>query len=227
MARRSGDLTQDSDLQGSVGALIRDIRKRREMTLEKLSELTGISVSSLSRIENTRLGMTVEKLGVLARALDVPPETLLSRIPKSGALAEARRAPFRFMIDRARERQSNFDRELSIEYLFDREADRSLYCFHVAIQAISIWDSEFVRHPGEKIVYVLSGAAIFYCEKQSPAILETSDSLYLDANVWHSIVATNERPAELLVTYYHGGVADPPFETQMFTPERWSELQSA
>src|SRR3954465_8807104 len=107
MARRSGDLTQDSDLQGSVGALIRDIRKRREMTLEKLSELTGISVSSLSRIENTRLGMTVEKLGVLARALDVPPETLLSRIPKNGALAEARRAPFRFMIDRARERQSN------------------------------------------------------------------------------------------------------------------------
>src|ERR1700712_3070694 len=79
MARRSSGPTPDHEVRDSIGALVRDIRKRREMTLEQLSERTGISVSSLSRIENTRLGLTVEKVEVLAHALGVSPEILVSR----------------------------------------------------------------------------------------------------------------------------------------------------
>ena len=232
MAKRSRDAAPEDMERGSVGALLREIRKRREMTLEQLSELTGISVSSLSRIENTRLGLTIEKVEMLARALDVAPESLLSRSRSNGAQSfvngRPRARPARFIVDRVRERQASLDRELSMEYLFDRDADRSLDCLHLTVQAISIWDSEFVRHPGEKIIYVISGATIVYCEKQSPVILEGGDSLYMDANVWHSIVAVNERPAELLVTYYHGsGAGDVPFETRFFTPEHWAETQSA
>lgn len=197
------------------------------MTLERLSDLTGISVSSLSRIENTRLGLTIEKVELLARALDVAPESLLSRYGANGQ-DRPRTGPARFIVDRARERQASFDRELSMEYLFDREVDRSLDCLHLTVQAISIWESEFVRHPGEKIIYVISGATIVYCAAKSPVILEGGDSLYMDANVWHSIVAVNDRPAELLVTYYHGsGARDVPFETRIFTPESWAEAQTA
>ena len=108
------------------------------------------------------------------------------------------------MVDRARQRHARRDRELSIEYLFNRNVDRSLDCMHLTVQAISIWDLEFVRHPGEKIIYVISGAAVIYCERQSPVVLESGDSLYMDAGVWHSIVGANGQPAELLVTYYQG-----------------------
>jgi transcriptional regulator with XRE-family HTH domain len=230
MARRTRDVAPVDEQRGSVGARLRELRKQREMTLERLSELTGISVSSLSRIENTRLGLTIEKVELLARALDVAPESLVSRHPQNGArpLANGRSSPrARFIVDRARERQVSLDRELSMEYLFDRDADRSLDCLHLNVQAISIWESEFVRHPGEKIIYVINGATIIYSEKQSPVILESGDSLYMDANVWHSIVAVNDRPAELLVTYYHGaGAGDRPFETRMFTPEHWAETQA-
>lgn len=215
----------DDEARDSIGALIRDIRKRREMTLEQLSELTGISVSSLSRIENTRLGMTVEKVEMLARALDVSPEMLVSRDRRGAARPSADPRPARFMVDRARNRKTSFDRELRIEYLFDRDADRSLDCLHVTVQAIRIWDSEFVRHPGEKIVYVIGGAAMVYCQKQSPVVLERGDSLYLDANVWHSVVATNDAPAELLVTYHNAPGADRPFDTRMFTPDDWAALR--
>lgn len=231
MARRSRDAAPEDEERGSVGALLREIRKQREMTLEQLSDLTGISVSSLSRIENTRLGLTIEKVDMLARALDVAPESLVSRTRQNGAAAarrpRSRSSRARFIVDRARDRQPSLDRELSMEYLFDRDADRSLDCLHLTVQAISIWESEFVRHPGEKIIYVISGATIIYCEKQSPVILERGDSLYMDANVWHSIVAVNEQPAELLVTYYHGsGAGEGPFETRVFTPEGWADTQS-
>jgi hypothetical protein len=49
----------------------------------------------------------------------------------------------------------------------------------------------------------------------------------MDGTVWHSVVAVNERPAELLVTVYPGpdsqGV---PFETETFTPDSWTAMQS-
>ena len=233
MARRARGPMPDDEGRDSVGALVRDIRKRRGMTLEQLSDLTGISVSSLSRIENTRLGLTIEKVEILARALDVLPELLVSggrngesRGP-GRSFAETASREARFMVDRARQRHARRDRELSIEYLFNRNMDRSLDCMHLTVQAISIWDSEFVRHPGEKIIYVISGAAVIYCERQSPVVLESGDSLYMDAKVWHSIVGANEQPAELLVTYYQGHMsAERPFETEMFTADRWAGMQS-
>ena len=68
---------------------------------------------------------------------------------------------------------------------------------------------------------------MIYCERQSPVVLESGDSLYMDAGVWHSIVGANEQPAELLVTYYQGPIAsERPFETEMFTADRWAGMQS-
>ena len=223
---------RSSSVRNTIGAIMRDIRKQRKMTLERLSELTGISVSSLSRIENTRLGMTIEKVEKVASALGVAPETLVARarpgrepLARRGAAVDS--GALRFIIDRASHRTASTDRELNIEYLFDGSSERSLDCMHLTVEAINVWDSEFVRHPGEKIIYVISGDAIVYCENRPPVILETGDSLYMDAAVWHSVVAVNGRPAELLVIALPGPNAnDVPFETEFFTPESWAEMQS-
>ena len=131
------------------------------------------------------------------------------------------------MVDRASRRMASSDRELNIEYLFDGTADRSLDAMHLSVQAISVWDSEFVRHPGEKIADVISGEAVIYCEGRPPLILETGDALYMDAAVWHSIVAVNGRPAELLVTIFPGpDSSGAPFETETFTPQSWAAMQA-
>ncbi|HWK36810.1 XRE family transcriptional regulator [Sphingomonas sp.] len=220
------------DAPDTIGALLRSIRKRRKMTLEHLSELTGISVSSLSRIENTQLGLTIEKVDLLARALDVAPEDLVAR--NRGAVdrdvpAEAKASLRRVVVDRERNRnrKASAYRELNVRYLFDRDPDRALECMQVTIESISVWDSEFVRHPGEKIIYVLKGDAVIYCEGQAPLILETGDSLFMDAQIWHSTVAVHGPPAELLVTFYHGPHGNHGlFETQTFTPESWAALQA-
>lgn len=215
-----------------IGAVIRDVRKRRKLTLEQLSDLTGISVSSLSRIENTQLGMTIEKVEKVAAALDVAPETLVSRVRPLRSLPAAGRQlgpgpDRRFIVDRAKRRKASRYRELSIEYLFEGSVERSMDCMHLTVQPISVWDSEFVRHPGEKIIHVIKGEAVLYCERQAPLILERGDALYMDGGAWHSIVGVNGRPAELLVTVYPGPESSgAPFETESFTPERWADLQA-
>lgn len=219
-------------MRESIGGLMRDIRKRRKMTLEQLSELTGISVSSLSRIENTRLGMTIEKVEKLADALGVVPEMFVSRARPLEKLPPADRthgrgSGGRFIVDRSRRRTANRYRELSIDYLFEGSAERAMDCMHLTVQAISVWESEFVRHPGEKIIYVIKGEAVVYCEKRAPLILESGDALYMDGGVWHSVVGGNGQPAELLVTAFPGPEsAGVPFETETFTSESWTALHS-
>lgn len=228
---------QAGEMPDTIGALLRTLRKRRKMTLERLSELTGISVSSLSRIENTQLGLTIEKVELLAKALEIAPEDLVARkaAPDSGGVdggggkSPRRINDRRLAVDRERTRGSKASsyRELNLKHLFEPDSSRALDCMQVAIESISIWESEFVRHPGEKIIYVLRGDVLIYCEGHAPLVLETGDALFMDGSMWHSTVAAHGPPAELLVTYYHGPDADQGlFETQVFTPESWAALQT-
>ncbi len=61
---------------GAVGPRLRALRQQRGATLAELSELTGISVSTLSRLESGGRKPTLELLLALARAYHVPLDEL-------------------------------------------------------------------------------------------------------------------------------------------------------
>lgn len=61
----------------SVGPRLRALRKQRGTTLAQLAELTGISVSTLSRLESGGRKPTLELLLPLARAHQVPLDELV------------------------------------------------------------------------------------------------------------------------------------------------------
>jgi len=56
---------------------VKEIRKRKGLSLEKLAELTGLSRGQLSRIENEKRGWSVDSLGAIAQALGVTVKDLL------------------------------------------------------------------------------------------------------------------------------------------------------
>jgi transcriptional regulator with XRE-family HTH domain len=57
--------------------LIKLIRKKRRMTLNELSDLTGISKSYLSQIEHNYPNLTLGKLETIAAALEICPRELI------------------------------------------------------------------------------------------------------------------------------------------------------
>ena len=61
----------------AVGPRLRSIRQRRGATLAELCEATGISVSTLSRLESGGRRPTLELLLALARAHQVPLDELV------------------------------------------------------------------------------------------------------------------------------------------------------
>ena len=67
----------DDPVLGAVGPRLRALRRQRGATLAGLSELTGISVSTLSRLESGGRKPTLELLLPLARAYQVPLDELV------------------------------------------------------------------------------------------------------------------------------------------------------
>ncbi len=66
-----------SALLSSVGPRLRALRQQRDTTLVALAEATGISVSTLSRLESGQRRPTLELLLPLARAYDVQIDDLV------------------------------------------------------------------------------------------------------------------------------------------------------
>ncbi|MGV9239177.1 helix-turn-helix domain-containing protein, partial [Streptomyces nigra] len=67
----------DDDVLAGVGPRLRRMRKEREVTLTALSEATGISVSTLSRLESGLRRPSLELLLPIARAHQVPLDELV------------------------------------------------------------------------------------------------------------------------------------------------------
>src|SRR6476659_9066234 len=67
----------------AVGPRLRELRRRRDVTLAALSRATGISVSTLSRLESGQRRPTLELLLPLARTHGVPIDELVGA-PETG-----------------------------------------------------------------------------------------------------------------------------------------------
>ncbi|MCW2607548.1 MAG: transcriptional regulator, family [Frankiales bacterium] len=73
----------DDDVLSAVGPRLRALRQERGATLAELAEVTGISVSTLSRLESGQRKPTLELLLPLARAHQVPLDELVDA-PETG-----------------------------------------------------------------------------------------------------------------------------------------------
>ncbi|MEV5576421.1 XRE family transcriptional regulator [Spirillospora sp. NPDC052269] len=77
------DHVTDDDVLDAVGPRLRALRRDRGITLADLAATTGVSESTLSRLESGKRRATLELLLPLARAYDVPLDDLVGA-PRTG-----------------------------------------------------------------------------------------------------------------------------------------------
>ncbi|HVM20570.1 MAG TPA: XRE family transcriptional regulator [Egibacteraceae bacterium] len=70
-----------ADVLAGVGSRLRALRRARDVTLAGLAAETGLTTSTLSRLENGKLRPTLEQLLPLARAHGVPLDDLVAAPP--------------------------------------------------------------------------------------------------------------------------------------------------
>ncbi len=60
-----------NDAKSSLGDILRDIRSRNHWTLAEVSAMTGLAVSTLSKVENNQMQLTYDRLIQLAQGIGV------------------------------------------------------------------------------------------------------------------------------------------------------------
>jgi transcriptional regulator with XRE-family HTH domain len=78
MGKKMIDVLNEVDSsKTTIGQMTRSFRKARGFTLKKVEELTGISITHLSSIENDKIELGIKRAGFLAAALGVRPQDIL------------------------------------------------------------------------------------------------------------------------------------------------------
>ena len=181
-----------------MGERLRTLRKAQALTLKALSERSGVPLSTLSKIELGQISVSYEKFAAVARALAVDLGRLFD--PRAGAelAARGRRpAAVRSTLAMApRYDAENYDyRMLATDYPGKRMTP--LHGIIVARDASAFPD--FIRHPGQEFVMVLSGSVRIEFETGETIALKRQESAYFDSGVGHLYVSTSRREAQVVV----------------------------
>lgn len=178
------------------GSRLRRLRQETSLTLKQLAGRCGLAVSTISKIENDRMSPTYDVLLKLAGGLRTDLSSLLEdRLPPAaGATPLGRRD-----ITRARARSRLPTGTYVYEPLATGLTRKAMDPTHVTVTARSIEEfPDLVRHPGEELVYVVSGAIEMHSEFYAPVRLDAGDSVYFDANMGHAYISVSAEDAVIL-----------------------------
>ncbi|GAB4080003.1 helix-turn-helix transcriptional regulator [Modestobacter muralis] len=173
----------DAVLQ-SVGPRLRAARLQRDTTLTQLSETTGISISTLSRLESGQRRATLELLLPLTRALQVPLDSLLDE----PASADPR------VHHRPIERNG-----MTMLPLTRRPGGLQAYKM-ILPPGWPTGERELRTHEGYEWLYVLNGRFVLHLGSQE-LVLMPGEVVEFDTHVPHLLSNPGPAPVELLALF--------------------------
>jgi transcriptional regulator with XRE-family HTH domain len=181
-------MTDETDhALATVGPRLRSLRQDRGTSLAEVSAVTGISVSTLSRLESGQRRATLELLLPLARAYQVSLDQIVT-------------AP----VADPRVRSSSFRRDGMTYYPLTRRPV-GLQAYKLIIPAGSSRRVPDPRsHEGYEWLYVLDGRLRLVLAEHD-VVLTSGEAAEFDTRVPHWFAAAEDRPVELLSLFGRQG----------------------
>jgi transcriptional regulator with XRE-family HTH domain len=186
--RRTGDTSAGMQL----GQMLSRLRFDNRWTLADVSRRTGVSISSLSKIENNQSAPAYSVLVRLAQGLGIDFAELIGSPTQKFATAAR-------VITKA-DSGTTYATKMGIyQALAPELADKSMQPMVIDIPVRSA-NARPVRsaHKGEEFVYVLEGEVIFQMEPYAPALLSKGDTVYFDASTEHGFSSNTDRHSRIL-----------------------------
>ncbi|WP_332305625.1 XRE family transcriptional regulator [Rhizobium sp. GR12] len=186
--RRTNDKTPGKPL----GEMLSRLRFENRWTLAEVSRRTGVSISSLSKIENNQSSPAYSVLVRLAEGLGIDFVDLIGTPTQKFATAAR-------VITKA-DNGAKYSTEMGhYEALAPDLADKTMQPMVIDIPVRSA-NARPVRstHKGEEFVYVLEGEVIFHMEPYSPVVMSKGDTVYFDASAEHGFSSNTDRHSRIL-----------------------------
>jgi len=185
--------------ENTIGEKIKQIREIRKVSLEELSERSGMDIALVQKIEEGKNVPSLAPLIKIARALGVRLGTFLDDSDSYGPVvvrADDHQKGVRFTSQSSEVREHlNF-----FSLAFDK-AGRNMEPFIVDIEPGQQSDYMLSSHEGEEFIYVLEGEVEINYGKEIYK-LGKGDSIYLDSIVLHNVHAGNKHSARILAVIY-------------------------
>ena len=166
-------------MAAAVGRALKEARLRRELTTRQVAALAGVSQSFLSNVENGRTLPSVPSLYALAGSLGIAPAELL---PESFAPLEVTRAGAGAPVPLGDDPGSP-DARGSMARI-SGSSNHRLDVYELELLP-GYHQNAAIRHPGEDLVYVISGVLDVQLDGQSH-LLAAGDSLWWDGERAHT-----------------------------------------
>jgi len=178
-------------METAIGAEIRRLRKRQDMTMAVLAEAAGLSQGMLSKIETGQTSPSLQTLASLAEALAVPVSSFFSGLEQSRDVSFVP-AGQGIGIDRRGTRAGHLYQLLGHSV----RGDLAVEPYMITLGEGSEPYDEF-RHPGMEFIYMLSGR-LTYRHGDRVFAMGPGDALFFDAMSPHGPSELLELPATYL-----------------------------
>jgi transcriptional regulator with XRE-family HTH domain len=203
------DASDSNFLTTRPGASLRALRKQNNWTLAEVSRRTGLTVPTLSKIENDRISLTYDKLSRISQALGLDFAQLF-RLPHGQREAANPDAFGRRSIVRAREGRLIDTKNYGHLYLAADLLNKQFVPMVVECRARSLEEfGPLLRHEGDEFAFVLEGTLLIYTDVYAPALLEVGDAIYFDSRIGHAyltggpaacrVLAVSSRPESKVI----------------------------
>lgn len=176
----------------NLGARLAELRRQNGWTLEKVSKMTGVGVSTLSKVENQLNGASFDTLLKLSQGLGLKFDELLN--PERKSMASGRRA-----VTRSGEGTRFATGQYGYEVHATELTQKKMIPLVMTVRARSIDEFERLsKHVGEELIYVIQGAVEMHTEIYAPLRLDVGDSIYFDSSTPHAFISVGEGDAQML-----------------------------
>ncbi|MGE0006652.1 MAG: helix-turn-helix domain-containing protein [Parvibaculaceae bacterium] len=192
MKRSNGSLRRKpAATRPLLGQRLHELRKRHNWTLKDVSDRTGVSVATLSKVERNKMSLTYDKMLQVAEGLKL---TLAELVAPPPVKPTARRSI-------ARRKDGLLQRTPNYEYIYlspDLSNKRMIPILtRIKTRKIEKF-GPLVRHSGEEFVFVLEGEILVYTDHYEPTRIRTGEGVYIDSTMGHAFLSVSRKDALVL-----------------------------
>ncbi|KQX25022.1 MULTISPECIES: helix-turn-helix domain-containing protein [unclassified Sphingomonas] len=181
----------------TLASALRSIRQEHGWTLADASKVTGLSISTLSKIENGQRSLSYDKLVALAAKLSVDVSRLFGDRTRPSAPPPSFAG--RRSVHRTGEGFQVSTRPYTYNYLAHDLIKKRFIPSLIEIHATSLGDFEhMMKHKGDEFVYVIEGEIEVHTEIYAPLRLRAGESVFFDSGVGHAYVKIGDATARIL-----------------------------
>lgn len=178
--------------RSALAERLKSLRQQHGLTQGQVTTISGISTSTLSKIEHGLLSPTYDVLLRLAHGLSVDVAELFVN-------AQSHMGAGRRSIEHVNSGEIHDTPLYHHRLLFSQLADKRMMPFVSRIKKHRLQGEEgWSRHDGEEFAYVLRGEIELHTEFYQPVTLKEGEGFYIDSRMRHRVVSLSDPDAEVL-----------------------------